>query len=164
MSAQIIQAADAFRSRAAAVKLIDELTDARLSDTARNSRIRETRKAAWQATEAKMRFYQAMAKFLLAIGVARRHLVPDAMRLDDSIERFSEAREAERRAWEELLFLPVPDQAALKWKQSQRGNVPQAWEADFEIVLADDHAFLTAHPIKRPRRPGSGKPGPMPRR
>lgn len=163
MTAQIIQAADAFRSRAAAATLIEGLADARLSDTARNNRLRAERKEAWTRTEAKMRFYKGLADFLHVLSIARRERVPDALRMDHSEERFREARMAERDAWQDLLFLPAPDQAALKWKidQLRKGSLSQVREAELEAMIAEDQAFLAAHPI---RKPGSRKPGPKPKR
>ena len=73
-----------------------------------------------------------------------------------------------REAVATLLRLPAPDQAAINWKRSRLRQEPY-WglcdvpHEEVEKAIADDEAFLAAHPIKKVKKADSLEPGPKPR-
>jgi hypothetical protein len=169
MTAQIIEATDAFRSRAAAVTLIEGLAEAQLSDTARNRRKRAERKEAWRRAAAAVMFHDEHANFLIALAVAQRYGLAEAMKIPKQSEQSHCApRERYREAVATLLRLPAPDQAAINWKRSRLRQEPY-WglcdvpHEEVEKAIADDEAFLAAHPIKKVKKADSLEPGPKPR-
>jgi hypothetical protein len=135
---------------------------ATLTTTNRNKRLREQRKQVWHAADAAVNYWHTRMNFEDAIQIAQRHGIPDACRHpakapEDRITLVDNYRVA----LAEQLLTPAPDIASVNWKQAivDRGSyifVECVKKEQVERVIADDLAFLRAHPMRRAsRRAGS---------
>ena len=125
-----------------------------LTETAKNGRLREDRKEAWRKADAVMDYWLVSMKMEAAISYVQRFDVPEG--------KLHPVREPEhhgtlvnkyRLAWCFLMLTPAPTQREITWKQAQlkaenykyTGLPPER----IEQAIADDIAFLKAHPTRR---------------
>ena len=133
------------------------------TETARNARLREQRRHAWRAAEAATRYWRVRMKFDDAIEQARRMGIPEGRYhpISDpegrqSFEDHQSLVARWRSALAQQFLTPAPDTAAVKWKQgalAARDYEYTGVKADrLERAIADDLAWLTAHPMRQSKR------------
>jgi hypothetical protein len=151
----------------------DRDTSETSSPTCKNSRLREKRKDAWREADAVTGYWRARLDFNSAIERVQRYDAPEgrnhaAYIPDDHwplIKSF-------RKALVEQLLTPAPDLAAVSWKKAKLAGGQHRYVdcADLrsallaggqhttdrigrliERAIADDEAFLAAHPTRRPK-------------
>jgi hypothetical protein len=134
-----------------------------LSTIARNKRLREARRDAWWDAEAATRYYRAALEFRLAVSVARCRGIPEGnfggpfRPANGSPESGESARLGMVANWREALvkqlLTPAPDMAAVSWKRAAlaagKWRHTGTTREQIEQAIAEDVAFLAAHPTKR---------------
>ena len=124
------------------------------TETAKNSRIRIARRDAWWTAGRTMDYWRARLDWQDAIETAQRHGIADSASLPlfggesrfDLVDKW-------REALVKQLLTPAPDLAAISWKRAKLASrdfphLPTRKER-VERVIADDVAFLDAHPTRR---------------
>ena len=131
-----------------------------LSSTGKNRQLRKQRNEVWCAARAAVNYWQARMRFEDAIEIAQRYGIPDACR--HPAKTPEDRRPLVKNYWAALaeqLLTPAPDIASVNWKQTfldDRGSyvfVECVKKERVERVIADDLAFLRAHPTRRGGRP-----------
>jgi hypothetical protein len=155
MSAEIIKFSDSVSRRAATDKIASAFNGFRqprpeLSVTAKNSRLRIERRDVWWMAEAAVRYWSARREFNSAVERAQKCGIPEgrshaSFNPDDDSDLVARWREAIVRQ----LLAPAPDAMAVKWKQAQDDRYLPVEPKRIERAIADDLAFLAAHPTKR---------------
>jgi hypothetical protein len=128
------------------------------SDTAKNAALRLELKTAWRRAEATTRFWRTRLDFTSAVSLAQNAGVPAARGHEPETKenRFTMAHEY-RTALVEQLLTPAWDYASANWKRAVvarddyvfRGGYVE--KAQVERAIAEDSAFLAAHPTRRPK-------------
>jgi hypothetical protein len=125
-----------------------------LTETCKNSRLRIARRDAWWRACRIKDYWRARMDWNHALSCAQSHGIGDANSYP-SIENGSrfDLVDKWREAVVKQLLTPAPDGAAVTWKRAQlagRGfsHLPTKTER-IERVIAEDLAFLAAHPTKR---------------
>jgi hypothetical protein len=136
--------------------------DPPLTETAKNGRLREKRKQAWREAEAATRYWQGLIDFDHAVSIAQMRGIPEGryhpdVNSDDHVPMVRRYREALVRQ----LLTPAPDLMSVKWKQAALAGGQHRY-ADvkperIEHAIAEDLAFLAAHPVRQSNR-RSAKP------
>jgi hypothetical protein len=127
------------------------------SITARNGRLRKQRCDSWRAAEAATRYWRLRLDFESALSYAQNMEMPEGryhpvVDHEDRYPMVGKWREALVRQ----LLTPAPDARSVTWKQMtlvtrqfrHTGVKPER----IERAIADDLAFLAAHPTRRRRR------------
>ena len=147
------------------IDLQDDPAPRSLSTTpaAVNARLRIERREAWRRAEAVVDYWKQRMKFEYALERAQRMGLPEGRShgpIDD--DRFSKV-EKHRAAIVRQLLTPAPDAGAVKWKQAAfAGNDYLDVKPErVDRAIADDLAFLAAHPIRRSNR-AEGHEAPAP--
>jgi hypothetical protein len=124
------------------------------TETAKNSRIRIERRDAWWHAGWVSEYWRARLDWHSALEIAHKYEIGDSasFQLPGHNSRF-ELVDKWREAVVKQLLTPAPDGAAVAWKRAQlagRGfsHLPTKAER-IERVIADDLAFLAAHPTRR---------------
>jgi hypothetical protein len=124
------------------------------TETAKNSRIRAARRDAWRAADRESTYWHARMKWCQALSSAQHWGVADSASLPSAEEenRFRLV-DTWREAVVKQLLTPAADAAAIAWKRAQLAGgdfsyLPTKAER-IERVIADDLAFLAAHPTRR---------------
>jgi hypothetical protein len=124
------------------------------TETAKNSRIRITRRDAWWHAGWVVNYWRARLDWTSALGTAQQYGIADSASFPpaDNASRFGLV-DTWREAVVKQLLTPAPDGAAVTWKRAQlagRGfsHLPTKAER-IERVIAEDLAFLAAHPTRR---------------
>jgi hypothetical protein len=125
-----------------------------VSETAKNGKLRENRKELWRMAEAARRYWRMRITFHDVLSQAQRMEIPEGhyhpiANSDDRMPMVRRWREALVRQ----VLTPAPDANSVKWKQAvlDSGDLENA-EVKTERVeraIADDIAFLEAHPTRR---------------
>ncbi len=125
-----------------------------LTETCENQRLRSDRLDAWREADAVMRYWHICMKMESAISYVQRFDVPEG-KLHPVREPKDHGTliERYRLAWCHLMLTPAPDMRSVTWKQAQlkaenykyTGLPPK----QIEQAIADDIAFLKAHPTRR---------------
>jgi hypothetical protein len=157
MSAEIIDFRTAHRAPAAStggrIRPQKESTT-----TAKNLHLRQKRFEVWRRIDALVEYWHARLKFERAVLSAAREGLQEAdSHREVSIETSQAALENYREALCEQLLTPAPDVAAAVWKRAQL-KVPclDLKKDRIEKAIADDMAFLTAHPTRKARAAAGG--------
>lgn len=125
-----------------------------MTPTAKNRRLRDERWKAWRNADRATNYWLARFKFYDAVFTAVEIGLPEA-RSDSCNLGGGEYRQDSvngyREAVRKQIFTPAPDIAAVNWK---RVHLKQAlWTGakreHIEQIIADDVAFLKAHPVRR---------------
>jgi hypothetical protein len=128
-----------------------------LTETARNTRLREQRKEAWRCAEAATQYWRARLRFDDAIAIAQLKEIPEG---NYHPARDCQGRLAMIESWRDALarqlLTPAPDLGAVKWKEAtlagrqvqHSGVKPER----IERAIVDDLAFLAAHPVGQSKR------------
>jgi hypothetical protein len=139
------------------VEEIDARASARaLSATAENFRLRIARRDAWWRAGRVTDYWRARMDWNHALSLAQSHGIGNAnsypsIENEDRLDLVDKWREAVVKQ----LLTPAPDGAAVTWKRAKlagRGfrHLPTKPER-IERVIADDVAFLEAHPTRAKR-------------
>jgi hypothetical protein len=124
------------------------------TETAKNSRIRITRRDAWWHADRVADYWHARLNWHSALGIAQQYGIADSASFPSAE---NESRWGLVDTWREAvvkqLLTPAPDGAAVAWKRAQlagRGfsHLPTKAER-IERVISEDLAFLAAHPTRR---------------
>jgi hypothetical protein len=124
------------------------------TETAKNSRIRAARRDAWREAERESAYWHARMKWCQALSSAQQWGIADSASLPSAKE---EGRLRLVDTWREAvvkqLLTPAADASAIAWKRAQLAAgdfiyLPTKAER-IERVIADDVAFLAAHPTRR---------------
>jgi hypothetical protein len=135
---------------------IDLRRKARARLIGHNECLRAQRKEAWRKVETNFLYWRARLQLHDKIEIAQMHGAADALRHPPDESRSSMLRSFQA-AGAQLLLTPAPDVASLSWK---RAAFPRgAWqfidgvkEERIERAIAEDVAFLDAHPVRQQRR------------
>jgi hypothetical protein len=134
-----------------------------LSATAANGRLRKERGEVWWAAWAATRYWRARLDFEDAVSTVQRGGLPEGNShpaVDPADRR--PMVEKWRAALVRQLLTPAPHAAAVKWKQIELAR-PRAQHRHADVkperierVIADDLAFLAAHPVRQSNRRRQG--------
>jgi hypothetical protein len=137
------------------VQAIEPAPDKPLSITAENGHLRQRRHEAWRRAEAATRYWKLRMEFQSAISSAQRMGTPEGRSHSSDPEdrdRMSMVG-SWRAALVKQILTPAPAGASVKWKQAalksgqhEYTDVKPGW---IERAIADDLAFLAAHPVRR---------------
>jgi hypothetical protein len=138
---------------------IDNRPPARsLSTTARNGRLRQERNEVWRMAEAATRYWRLRIDFQSAVSWAQRMEIPEG-RFHPSDPEESDRMPMVGRYREALvkqLLTPAWDTASVKWKQAALARGQHRYTdvkpERIERAIADDLAFLAAHPVRQSNR------------
>jgi hypothetical protein len=126
------------------------------TETGKNQRLRQRRYEAWQKVDTEKDYWKARMDFGDALSRAQRCGISDAMSFpavqhEDRWPLLGKYREALAR----LLLTPAPTVATVNWKQAvlaSGGHLHTSVESErLDRVIADDLAFLAAHPVRQSR-------------
>jgi hypothetical protein len=124
------------------------------TETAKNSRIRIARRDAWWLAGWVTEYWRARMDWNSALGLAQKYGIADSASFPsaENENRFGLV-DTWREAVVKQLLTPAPDGAAVAWKRAKlagRGfsHLPTNAER-IERVIAEDLAFLAAHPTRR---------------
>ena len=134
-----------------------------LSITAANGRLRQERHEIWRMAEAARQYWRARLDFQSAVSYAQQTGVPEGR--DHPADPQDRGRQSMVDRWRaalvKQLLTPAPDGASVKWKQAvlDRGELchTNLKSERLERAIADDLAFLAAHPIRQARRDGAAQ-------
>jgi hypothetical protein len=125
------------------------------TETAKNAWIRTERRDAWWLAGRMADYWRARLDWQSALSIAQKYGIGDSASFPEprAIETRYELVDKWRAAVVKQLLTPAPDGAAVTWKRAQlagRGfsHLPTKAER-IERVIADDVAFLDAHPTRR---------------
>jgi hypothetical protein len=122
--------------------------------TAENGRLRESRKEIWRMAEAATRYWRVRLDFDSAVSLAQNMEIPEGRYhpVVDHKDRYPIV-DRWREALVKQLLTPAPDTRSVAWKQTilagrQSRHLGVKLER-IERAIAEDLAFLAAHPIRR---------------
>lgn len=124
-----------------------------VNETALNSRLRNVRHQAWTRAEAATRYWRARMEYEEAVILAQRCEITEGNLQSALIDQ----RMGLVRFWREALvaqmLTPAWDLNSLKWKNATLDREAHRYiDADEALIvkaIADDEAWLAAHPSKR---------------
>jgi hypothetical protein len=126
------------------------------SETAKNSRIRIARRDAWRLAGRVADYWRARLDWKYALEIAHKYEIGDSASFHLPGEN-SRCRLVDtwREAVAKQLLTPAPDGAAVAWKRAKLAGrdfeqLPVKAER-IEQMIADDVAFLAAHPTRAKR-------------
>ena len=125
-----------------------------LTVTCKNLRLRSDRNDAWRRANAIMDYWLAVMKMEAAISYVQKFDTPEGkMHPVREPEDHGKNVNAYRLAWCFLMLTPAPNNREVKWKQAQleaeNYNYTGLPPERIEQAIADDIAFLKAHPTRR---------------
>jgi hypothetical protein len=135
----------------------DDVLAPSLSATAGNGKLRDQRRSVWWEADAVMDYWHLSLKMNDAIARVQRHNTPEgelhpACNPADHWTLLTKYRQARAR----LMLTPAPDMASVMWKRAQlkagRHKYTDLKPERIERAIADDLAFLAAHPVRQTRR------------
>ena len=134
-----------------------EETDDALSVTCKNGRLRHRRRAAWRAADAARNYWRARWKLESAIATAQTNGIAEGD--NHPAHHWSTDREMldnYRAAIAKQLLMPAPDAREVAWKKAalKAGDhkYTSVTTARAEHAIAEDLAFLAAHPVRQSKR------------
>jgi hypothetical protein len=123
------------------------------TETAKNSRIRTARRDAWWLAERVADYWHARFKWRQELETAQRYGIGDSGSFPPAHGCPFEAVDTWREAVAKQLLTPAPTLAAVAWKRAKiktdEFNRLPITLARAERAIADDLAFLAAHPTRR---------------
>jgi hypothetical protein len=125
-----------------------------LTETAKNLHLRRARYDAWREADAAMDYWNIAMKMHNLIQRVQVDGLPEG-ELHDKIDHaeFHPLAKKWREAWSRLILTPAPDTRCVTWKKTQLKSRNQRCAglpiARIEQAIADDIAFLKAHPTRR---------------
>jgi hypothetical protein len=124
-----------------------------LTTTAKNARLRSARWEAWRRARAVTDYWRALLDFNHAVLHAKRHGLKEAQaHVGISEEGRWPILDSYREALGKQLLTPAPDVASVNWKRQRlRKSYNGVKKELVEKAIADDIAFLDAHPTRTSR-------------
>jgi hypothetical protein len=125
-----------------------------LSPTAENGRLRQERNEVWRMADAATRYWRLRIDFQSAVSWAQRMGTPEGRFHPSDPEECDRMSMVQRwrAALVKQLLTPAWDGASVKWKQAALARGEHRYtdvKSDrIERAIADDLAFLAAHPIR----------------
>jgi hypothetical protein len=127
--------------------------DQPLTETARNGRLRKERFEIWRAAEAATRYWRLRLDFESALSHAQNMEIPEGRYhpVVDHKDRYPMVGKW-REALVRQLLTPAPDTRSVAWKQMTLASRRYRYvkSEQIERAIADDLAFLAAHPVRWP--------------
>jgi hypothetical protein len=124
------------------------------TETAKNFRIRIARRDAWRRARLVSEYWRARLDWLAALSISQQYGIADSASFPsaENENRFGPV-DRWREAVAKQLLTPAPDLGAVTWKRaklksSDFSHLPIK-AARVERAIADDVAFLDAHPTRR---------------
>lgn len=113
---------------------------------------RAARYDAWRKADATTSYWKAMLDLYLAVFVAQRRKLPEALG-HDVVELDDAKWQAARNAWQDAadrqMLTPAPNSSAVLWKrQARRQEFCNIDRAQIEKAIADDLAWLRRYPAR----------------
>jgi hypothetical protein len=154
VSAEIIDFRTAHRAPVATATEARTRPQGESTTTAKNLRLRQERFEVWRRIDASVNYWHARLKFEDAILRAARLGLREADSHRDVTDQTRWATlENYRAALCKQLLTPAPDVSSVNWKRTHLKTPCLDLKKDrIEKAIADDLAFLTAHPTRRPRK------------
>lgn len=126
-------------------RLLEPLPAADLVDVQYNLLLRRARNDAWRKADAKTKYL--LAKWEMECA---RDLYRTLFYGDETCKAGWDGIKAARQARAEQILTPAPDQAAVRWKKNaSKDRFLPIDNAKIERAIAEDEAWLAAHPAKR---------------
>ena len=129
-----------------------------LSTTGKNGRLRKERREVWWEAETIREYWKARLEMESAISRAQSHGLPEGNNHSphNPDERWTLLANW-RSAIAQQLLTPAPDTAAVAWKRAALARNDYVIgrnieKARVEGAIADDLAFLAAHPVRQSNR------------
>jgi hypothetical protein len=120
--------------------------------TGKNARLRSARWEVWRRARAVTDYWRALLDFNHAVLHAKRHGLKEAQaHVGISEEARWPILESYREAIGKQLLTPAPDVAAVNWKRQRLSKSFWVKKELVEKAIADDIAFLDAHPTRNSR-------------
>jgi hypothetical protein len=129
-------------------------TETLSTTTARNGKLREKRKEIWRAAEAATRYWRVRLDFNDAVEQAQRMEIPEGRYhpIGDRDERLPMVKRW-REAMARQLLTPAPDVGHMEENGASREAASlYRYPERVERAIADDLAFLAAHPVRQSNR------------
>jgi hypothetical protein len=123
----------------------------------RNKRLRKQRNDVWRKADAAVNYWRARIELEDAIEIGHREGIPETCFHPTKTHEYRPlSLKSYRLALAQQLLTPAPDAAAVNWKQAvvDRNDyvfVEYVEKEQIEKAIADDLAFLAAHPARRAR-------------
>jgi hypothetical protein len=133
-----------------------------LSTTGENQRLRIERREVWRMAEAATDYWRARLNFDGAVSRVQDWGLPEgrfhpAVKPEDHMPMVDRWR----AALVKQLLTPAPDGASVKWKQAELARGQHRYSdvksERIERAIADDLAFLVAHPVRQSNRGSKDK-------
>lgn len=127
------------------------------TESAKNSRIRNARRDAWWRAERLVDYWRARFDWYSALGTAQKWEIAGSASFSPAKEHLArlELVDKWREAIAKKLLTPAPCIAAVTWKQAQLRTLGFSYvpvkKEQVERAIADDVAFLAAHPTRAKR-------------
>jgi hypothetical protein len=142
--------------------VVDRPSARSLSATGENERLRKERREAWREVDAIREYWKARLEMESAIGRAQIHGLPEG---DNHPPHNPDERMALLANWRQAiaqqLLTPAPDSGAIAWKKAALARCEHEYTGikteRLERAIADDLAFLAAHPVRQSRRDGAAQ-------
>jgi hypothetical protein len=131
--------------------------DGELSTTAKNGRLGEKRREAWNEIDATREYWKARLEMEGAISRAQSHGLPEGNNHPphNPDERWRILANW-RQAIVQQLLTPAPTAGAITWKKAALAGGQHEYTdiktERIERAIADDLAFLAAHPVRQSNR------------
>jgi hypothetical protein len=153
----LLESAQPKRKRGRPVQAIEPALDKPLSITAENGHIRKERYDVWRMAEAAVDYWRVRMKLHHALACAQNHDLPEGRLHPPINERdYIPIVEKWRMALVKQLLTPAPTAGAVSWKKAaliqEQFKYVGVKSERIERAIADDLAFLAAHPVRRSNR------------
>jgi hypothetical protein len=131
------------------------------TETAKNARIRTERRDAWWLAERVADYWHARWKWVNALEIAQKYGIGDSGSFPPPAHASPfEDVDTWRKAVAKQLLTPAPTLADVAWKRAKVKSddferLPITL-ARAEQAIADDQAFLAAHPVRQSKRKTTG--------
>lgn len=149
-------ALDAFIGRC-----LDPLPTAVPVDTHYNSLMRQARRDAWEKMRRRLTYVEALLDFYIAESSYAFFVLGDTKRDERAMADRDKCLPLMREVRAELARTPAPDAAAVAWKRRLSIAYLPITAEELASAIADDEAFLAAHPTKikkaRPKNAVAGR-------
>jgi hypothetical protein len=123
---------------------------------AHNEQLRAKRKIAWNKADIRTRFWLAMLRFNDMTDLAQQAGLSEACAYaNNALDQRNSVLTCFREAEYEQLMAPAPDLKSVQWKRTMllRKCIPKLLADHVQSCIAEDEAFLRAHPARQPCRP-----------
>jgi hypothetical protein len=128
-----------------------------LSATGKNERLRKERREVWREADTTREYWKARLEMESAVSLAQSYGLPEGNNHpphnpDERVALLANWRQAIAQQ----LLTPAPDTGAVAWKKAALARGEHEYTGikteRLERAIADDLAFLAAHPVRQSRR------------